>query len=261
MNYPKPQNSSTTSRYDLNAPRQDFDVEDFNQLLNQKGVSVTVEKALQCPCKSESQNQLSSCQNCGGMGWLFINKKNIRILLTGMGSQKEWTQWSEENKGTINFSCPQDEDISFMDRITRINAESIFNEIIHFQTVEGTTFSYTVYPPKNIDYIAIFVSSSQPLMRLSATDYLVDGNIIILNDTLSLPEGEITATIRYRHAPAFHVIDMKRESMDNYRLENGTEQLQLMPISGVARRAHYIEGFENINGNPLLDNNYDETQC
>ena len=71
-------------------------------------------------------------------------------------------------------------------------------------------------------------------------------------------DGLIGITIRYIHAPSYHVIEMKRETMQTYRFNTGTEVLQNMPLSGIGRRAQYILTAPNLQGDNLLDNSYPE---
>lgn len=267
MPTPPPPNSNQNT-HNLGQPRQDFTLNPIENLLYQKGVDVTIEKALQCPCKSGAQNQQTSCLNCGGSGWIFVNSRKTRIVLTGLNSSKDYEQWSEYNKGIINFSCPQDEDIAFMDRITRLNAKSQFNEVITFKQkqsgLETIVFAHLVYTPKLIEYVGLYISDVDPLVRLiEGTDFTINNNKIVLMGSMledyDFSEG-YTATVRYTHAPTFNVWDLKRESFDNYTIEQGatTEKLQFMPISGVAKRTHAITDFKDLSGAGLNNNDYTE---
>lgn len=259
MNFPAP---SSTPSPQL-TPRVDFDLDRWVNLIAQKGVDCKVEKAFQCPCKTDEMNAISNCQNCGGSGWLFINPRTARFVLQGMGVTRDYESWSETNKGVVNFSCMPSEQLTFMDRITRLNAISIYNQVVSFKQVNTTTFAFTTYAIEEIDAILLYQTPTSKLKVLSKeTDFWYQDNLIYLNQSFEIPEnGELTATIRYFHHPAFHVMDMTREAVDNFILKNNKEMVQQLPVRGVARRAHQIENMENLAGNRIIDNSFEECDC
>ena len=75
-------------------PRADLHKREFDTLIHQKGRDVLLETALQCPCKSPSTNQQSDCKNCGGTGWIFVNPRETRMVLTAINAVTEFRPWS-----------------------------------------------------------------------------------------------------------------------------------------------------------------------
>ena len=240
----------------IDIARVDFHRNDFEKLIAQKGREVIKEQGILCPCKSKASNQQSNCKNCGGSGFLFINPVKTRLVLQGMEITPNYKSWSEEIIGDLKVTGSDTEELSFMDRITMLDGRAIFNEVIFFKTKDTVRFSFTAYDIKEILYIAYFEGVENKLRKLALNvDYVFEKNIIRLTNPLLIPVQDfISVTVRYVHAPAYLMIDMKRESMESFELLD-RERLIHLPISGTARRAHYILTAPNLNGDRLLDNN------
>lgn len=248
-------------------PRADLNKPDFDNLVHQKGREVIHETALQCPCKSRSTNQQSNCRNCGGSGWVFINPKRTRMVLTAIDIANDYRPWSEELRGVVNITALVEDELSLMDKITALDAESIHNEVVYFDEVEyeeNIIFAYSTYHIKEILYIGLFSGENAPLRRLElGIDYTIERNIIklIKPEILTFSTvSENNITIRYKHAPQFHVIEMKRDTMQS-TIWKGTEQQQSFPVSAMGKRAHYQLNAENLNHNRLLDNSFIKNKC
>lgn len=240
--------------------RVDFNLNRWASIIEQKGVRVIVKKALQCPCKTQSLNAVSSCQNCGGTGWLFVNPRETRMVLQGMGITQDTQDWTRLVTGQVRISAMPEEELSFLDKIIRLDGESIFSEVLYFKTVNTLRFAFSSYDIKSIDYIGLFVSPSTPLQRLVVgRDFTFEKNRIKLTDDFVLPDDEfITATIRYKHAPVLHIFDNSRETVDNMVYKGGKEELQYLPVSAIARRPHQIPELEKLTGPHLLNNDFSE---
>lgn len=245
--------------------RADFDERRYEQIVAQHGIDCTHEKALQCPCKSEQINALSSCRNCGGTGWFFVNAKTIRILIQGMSYKKIEDVWSSLMNGIINISYLPEHELSYYDRITRVNAKSIFSEIIDFEEDDSKAFGFLSYPPKEIEHIALYQSDTQKLLPLNKDQYVITNNRIDLIN-IALPafnkiETPLTATIRYSHAPTFNVIEVQRESFDKFKWDGAGEKLQELPGKAIARRTHQLDDLVKLRNGKLFDNSYIENTC
>lgn len=247
-------------------PRADFEEIRYEQIVAQHGMDCIHEKALQCPCKSEQINALSTCKNCGGTGWIFVNAKLIRIVIQGMNYKKMEDVWSSLMNGIINISYLPEHELAYYDRITRINAKSIFSEVIDFEEAsDGTAFGFLSYPPKIIEHVALYQSDTQKLLPLERNQYTITNNRINLVD-VSLPvfdkiEAPLTATIRYSHAPTFNIIEVQRESFDKFKWNGTGEQLQELPGKAIARRTHQLEDMMKLRNGKLFDNSYEDDCC
>lgn len=246
----------------LSSPRVDLIKGEFDRLIDQKGRDVILEKALQCPCKSSQTNQQSACKNCGGTGWVFINPVRTRMILAAINIVNEYRPWSEELRGTVNITCKAEEELTVMDKITSLDGEAIFTEVLFFKQKNADVFTYSTYNIKKMLYIGMYSAANSPLIRLKeGIDYTVDKNIIRLKNTTLITEDpnqiDVSITVRYKHAPEFHVIEVKRETMQTFEWQN-QEVLRHMPVSAIARRAHYQLQAANLAGDRLLNNSYTE---
>lgn len=249
--------------FNILPPRADLNRSDFENLIYQKGREVLFEKALPCPCKSESTNQQGTCQNCGGAGWLFVNPKTTRMLVTGVSVTNEYKPWSEEARGMVNVTCQESESLSFMDRITLLDGKSIHNEVLFFNLVNNNLIAFSSYPIKHILISAMFVSTEQELVDIPVESFTIGPrNRIILSKTLfgeDIPE-QVSITLKYYFAPSYCIVEMKRETMQSFRYVEGSEQQQNFPVSALARRTHYeLKPINNVTiDNTLTENKFNE---
>lgn len=249
--------------YFAGSPRADLIKPDFDTLIYQKGRDVIHETAIQCPCKSKATNQSSGCRNCGGTGWLFINPKPTRMVLQGIDVVNEFRPWSEELRGVVNITAHSEVSLSLMDRITALDGEAIHSEVLYLKQKGDDVFTYTTYDIKEVLYIALFVNDNTPLRKLEPNiDYVIERNIVqILVDDLPFVEiNQNNITIRYKHAPQFHVIEMKRDTIQSF-IWQGFEKLQHLPVSAIGKRSHYQLSAENLSNDRLIDNSYTTDSC
>lgn len=252
---------ATTYIAEQTSNRADFNRSDFETLIAQKGRNCIKEQALMCPCKSKNTNQQSNCKNCGGSGWIFINAVKTKLILQRMKALPEFKNWSEVITGDLTVTGSDEEELCWMDRITSLDSNSIFNEVLFFKTRvisnTTTTFAFTSYNIKELKFVGYFAGVNDELIKLTeGTDFIYYKNVIkLINPSLIAVQGEISLTVRYVHAPQYLIIDMNRESMETYTVDGGDKPIHL-PISGMARRQHYILGAPNLNGDNILDNSY-----
>lgn len=252
--------------------RADFNKEDFTNIIVQKGRAVVHEKALVCPCKAATSNQLSSCKNCGGTGYVFVNPKKTRMIISRMKINPQLAPWSEEWRGTVNISANPETELSYMDRITVIDANALLSEALFLTKSEDETFWFTrlTYAPKDLElkYVGLFVNATTPLTKLAhGTDYEIDGNYLKVINLDLIPDGaedrEVSLTTRYSYSPVYHVKDMDRESMETFEMKlDGGEVLKHLPLSALAQKAHNVfKDKISLSGETLLNNNYAESVC
>lgn len=237
-----------------NPTRVDFDLSRYETIIAQKGREVLLEKSLACPCKTKSSASMSSCRNCGGSGWIFTTGRITRMIIQGIKLITDYKAWSEENRGMVNVSCSATEEIAFMDKITILNATSTFAEVIHLDgSGQGENIVNLAYIPTTIDFVGKFVNQNSPILPLTVNvDYTISGNNFTLLSSVN--DSNVHITLRYKHAPVFYIIDLTRESMNTFVLEGGKEKVSNMPLSAIAKKAHYVLNLENVAGNRLVQN-------
>lgn len=242
-------------------PQTNFIRDKFDSLIWQKGYDVIKESAIKCPCISKNTNQQSNCKNCGGSGWVFINKVKTRMVMHSMNVSTKFKEWSEENVGTSSVSCMAADELSYMDRITTLDGNAIFGETLFLKENNDTWYWNTIYDIKEILYIGLFISTQVIFKELVyGTDYVYSGNRITFlkaDDYIDplASEQDISITIRYVHAPQFHVIDIQRETMQSFvKIGGGKEEVIDLPVHCIARRSHYVLDRQNFDSTRVLNN-------
>lgn len=243
-------------------PQAFFKKNDFDVTIWQHGYDVIVEKALRCPCKSRGTDNLSSCKNCGGSGWFFINPKQTKAIMHSMNLQTNFREWSEVNVGTVNISVRDIDKLAFMDRITLLQGNSVHSQTIFTHFYKGALFAFLDYTPKEVEEVYMFVNGETKLILLQEnSDYsMIDYKIIIDKKYHHLKD--VTLSIRYVHSPQFHVIDLPRDVMvSTIKTPDGQKIKASMPVNAVGRRAHYVLNRQSFNGDLYFDNSYEKDCC
>lgn len=236
----------------------------FDTLIWQQGYDVIKESAIKCPCKSENTNQQSNCKNCGGVGWIFLNAKKTKMIMHSMNLNTKFKEWSEQNMGTASISCLAEDELSFMDRITTLDGNAIFSEVLFVRERDDVYFFNTIYNIKEVLYIGLFISTGEVLKPLIyGTDFTYSENKIIFLTASEyidplVTEQDISIALRYKHAPQFHVIDIPRETVATFNKINGDEEGAFnLPIHAIGRRSHYVLDAQNFDNTRVLNNNHE----
>lgn len=217
----------------------------FDVAIEQNGYDVIIERALFCPCRSNDSgcSQLSDCKNCGGSGWVFLNKIKTRAILHSINISNQYQQWTYDNVGSVSITIRDTDRIAEMDRITVLGGESEHSEVIFPTSRDSGVTAYVVYEIKKVRDAYLFINSSTPLKRLKeGVDFSFSNNKITLNEAYQYHEN-LQLTVRYVYAPTFHVIDILRETMVNKtRVEGINLGETQFPIHAIGRRSHNIKG-------------------
>lgn len=247
-------------------PRVGWDVDRFETLIQTQGYDAFIDRAYRCPCADKTSGQaLSTCRNCLGRGWFFIDRTETRVIAQHMDSKRQYQEWSEVNRGTASITTKGIDKLGFMDRIILTQLEEYYSEILRPISFERQLVAYPVYEPLQIKSMFLFASDTIKLIPLTEDMYTVDKNAIIFNNELlnmvrpssfNVTEMPLSITIRYSHYPVYHVIDVNRELM---KVREGKlcgisdSELRQMPINVIARKAHFIFDAQRW-GNNALDN-------
>ena len=244
-------------------------VDDFEELIQSQGYDALIDRALRCPCVDKATGQaLSTCKNCLGRGWFFVDRTETRLIAQHMDSKKRYENWSEVNRGTASITTKGIDKLGFMDKIILTQLEEFYSEIIRPIYFQGEIIAYPVYEPLKVTDMFLFSSDNEKLISIKEGEYVIDGNKIVfdlgIQDKISIDdvnvknksEIPISISIRYSHFPVYHVIDVNRELMkvrESRFCSYNDEKLRQMPINVLARKAHYLfdaqkfgeESFEN----------------
>lgn len=246
--------TKNTKNY-IGIPRIDFLMPDFSALVEQKGLDVVWERAVPCPCSSRQVN-LSSCHNCQGTGWIFINPTQIKAIVSSINKDTKYKEWSQELLGTISLTVRPEIQLNFMDKITLLESHSLQCEVRLVKKREnGSYYINTIYPIESVIEVFKFISPSKPLQRIDVKDYVIENNFLIFkNDCV---EENDSLTITYRHNIMYNVLDLPHEVRNSINLDSlSREKVVNLPVSAIARRAHNVIDANSINGAEVFDNSY-----
>ena len=250
-------------------PRVGWRTRDFEELIQAHGYDAYIDRALRCPCVDKSNGQaLSTCRNCLGRGWIFVDRTETRLIAQHMDSKKRYENWSEVNRGTASITTKASDKLGFMDRIILFQLEEFYSEIIRPIFFENKLIAYPVYEPLEVTNMYLFSEDNEPLVSLTKDDYIIDKNriefdpsileFISINDPniQDFTQIPVSISIRYSHYPVYHIIEVNRELM---RVREGKlcnvddKNLVQMPINAMARKAHYIFDAQKY-GEEAIDN-------
>jgi hypothetical protein len=240
---------------------------DFDAAVWLKGYDVYIDKAIKCPCAVKSNNgALSSCKNCGGSGYVFINRYQTKLLLQSMNIDTRYKEWSQEKLGTVRITARTEDELTYMDRVTLLTGLMSTTQTIHPFTKGNQIKGRATHPPVEIEEVFCFVDGSEELRKLNygtdvsitGIDFSVENNILTFSSEF-LAWEHFSVTIRYKHYPTYHIIDLPRGVMETEALNktNGRNEYTKMPIHAIGRLAHYVLDEQNLNEDFLLDNSYD----
>lgn len=245
-------------------------VDDFEKLIQSQGYDALIDRALRCPCVDKATGQaLSTCKNCLGRGWIFIDRTETRVIAQSMDNKQQYQDWGEVNHGTASITTKGVDNLGFMDRVILTQNEAHYSEVLRPFYYSGEIIAYPIYEPLVIDNIFLFCSDTEKLLPLSDDKYTISGNKIIFSlgigdwvdisdmNIANKSEISISVSVRYSHYPVFHVVQSKRELMkvrESSFCSFSDEDLRQMPINVTARKAHYLFDSQRY-GDEIFENN------
>lgn len=225
--------------------RTDFDPVKFNGKIQEKGLRISWEKMIVCPCrKSISDQAVVECVNCKGTGYHFFGKTEMRALISGAQMSRNLQSWTEELQGSIYVSVDPIYNVGYFDKITVLDATSIFSEVCQVKVVEEENIIVEKYinAKYNIDSILKiykYIGENVGLYEITEDKITISGNKITIEDN-NISEGD-NISICYRYNPVYLVIDNLNEYRNTYVKQGySTEQLQKMPIRILAKKMHLV---------------------
>ena len=242
--------------------RIDFSQPAFDNAIFDKGYEVDWYEAVSCPCSKNREGALSSCQNCLGTGWIFVNPLNTKALITSINKDTKYKYWSQELTGTVNVTLRDVERLSYMDKIILKNKYSLISELRDLRTLPtNEKFIFTTYPIQEVISVFLFNGESNALRKLTSSEYSVSSlNEYVLN--LSISNYPINfngiVSIKYKHKVQYNVVDLPHDLRYSTEINKRGQEVELpLPIQAIARKTQFILG-ESLNyaGTGLIDNSY-----
>ena len=119
----------------------------------------------------------------------------------------------------------------------------------------------TGYTPNN----KVLMSSTGVAYNFSSTSVETPDDVkVIKPDDVTLPAAgrwirtdDLAVSIRYFHELQYFCLDTPHTIRNSYKKNNqGRDELQLLPIHGIARLSHYVVDSLNFQGDNFFDNSY-----
>lgn len=250
----------------IGSPDIQLSKNDFDSVVWKKGYRVYHDKLINCPCKSEEGLFTTTCINCGGTGYVLVQRNETKMILQGMNQETKYKEWSEEKMGLVKITALPTQVLTIMDRIILLDAETTFNQVVYPKKRGKDTFALLFYEPLKVLNILMFDGANRLLKKLTDADYELQSNVIFLKKDFG---NDLRVSINYSYRPQYHIIDTQRDLMLSDT--RGTDLIVVegaqFPISAMGRKSHYVLDRHNYNLTNLdkidIENDYnkDQSKC
>jgi len=250
----------------IGQPTPFFDESAFDAAIWNKGYDIVIEKAIRCPCKDkQTTKNLSTCQNCRGLGWFFINPIETKGIITGINKDLKYKSFSPEFIGDISLTIRDNIRLAYMDRILFKNDYSILSEdkIVREFEESGSIkyFVFLSYEAETIESVWVFNGSANPLIKLTSSQYSINstnGFALDLDyDFTSITDFSGNIGVRYKHEVQHHVVELPHDLRRSFKIDNnGKEEKLQLPVNAICRVAHQVLDLANYDGDGIIDNSY-----
>lgn len=222
------------------ANRVDFYTQDYNELINQKGMKVEWEQAIVCECLSEDSHQPDfGCEFCNGSGFRYLPPKPIRVVSTTFSSSVKLETIGVREPGTAYITPPSDVIMGYRDRLRFVDFKCKYSETIVINP--ETKFSDVTH--RNIKEVLFLVQGE--FQYELGVDFEVTSDeyhIKWINDK-TLPDGNLS--FLYLTTPSYLVVDLLHELRATYVQHRvPKEEFREFPKQYQVRREDFIYGVE-----------------
>lgn len=232
---------------------------DFEKLIWDKGYRVIIENGVECPCKGKTGAPLTTCHNCLGLGWIFLNPIETRAIITSANASTKYKHWSKELTGTVNITVRNEERLSYMDKVTFKTATNILSEVRPLLTTGANKFIFCSYKVESIRNVYLFDSDSTALILVDPIRYSIKSanNMVVDFKGLVYPVGfNGVVSIEYEYLESYNVIDIPHSFRSAFIDDNnGKSQEYNLPVQAIAAKSHMVMGGPtNYMSNNYIDN-------
>jgi hypothetical protein len=220
------------------AQRVDFNTDDFDIVVTQKGARVAYEQAMICQCLSKDSNQPDfMCPYCHGSGFRYFPPQNIRVLVTSFQSTLDLETLGNREPGTAYGTPTSDIVMGYRDRLTFTDFKCKFSETISFPEELGGVSTETY---RNIKSVIALVKDNHIFEQCVDFDVSEDTYHIIWKsedyDASGLQMG-----ILYYTTPRYLVTDILHELRATYIVKgHPSEKFTELPKQYKLQREEFV---------------------
>lgn len=236
-----------------------FNQNDFNAAIWGEGYDVILERAINCPCKGVNPDSKPSCNNCHGLGWVFVDAVQTKAFIQSINKNTKYKDWSPELVGTISITFMSNNRFGLMDKISLINNTSMMSEVLRVRNYNSNRFVFCTYKPKLIKDIYFYVSDTESLIKLDVEDYVISSKnpfIIYIRPDIMINSSNSYISVYYEHNITYNIIDIPHDMRITKEYDNNGKKSQAdMPMQAIARKSQYELGVNtNLEGDNLINN-------
>jgi hypothetical protein len=218
--------------------RTDFDVQQFDRLVKQKGYLMSWEKSSICPCipKSSSGQPNPICTLCLGKGKFWYDSTDIQGVMTNFSEEERFNQTGEVMAGTSYFTTLPIYKLGFWDRLTHWHSFVRYSEIIE-KGAHGGKDKLRFIP---LDVLKLRTVGREYTFN---SDFKIDGETryIDWSPYLYEPNSGERYSIEYTMNPSWIVIDLTNVIRDTYiKRKLPGVQFQELPVRAVVRLEYFV---------------------
>jgi hypothetical protein len=124
--------------------RVDFKIDEFANIITQKGYDLIWEKALKCPCLQEERSAQPdyNCSLCHGKGWYWYDQIDIQGAMTSFSENVKYNQTGEVAMGTAYLTVLPENKLGFYDRVTNLDSRIRHSEVLTKGTSEKDSLRF-----------------------------------------------------------------------------------------------------------------------
>lgn len=222
------------------ANRVDFYTNDYNDLVNQKGMKVDWEQAIVCECLSDDSHQPDfGCKRCNGSGFRYLPSKPIRVLSTTFSSSVKLETIGVREPGTAYITPPSDVIMGYRDRLTFVDFQCKYSETIVINS--ETKFSDKTH--RNIREVLFLIQGDSQYELGVDFEITKDEFHIKWLDDNTLPSGNLS--MLYLTTPSYLVVDLLHELRATYvKHKVPEEEFREFPKQYQVRREDFVYGVD-----------------
>lgn len=220
--------------------RTDFKIEEFANIIEQKGYDLIWEKALKCPCMPEEKSGQPdyNCPLCHGKGWTWFDQQDIKAAMTNFNENVRYNQVGELAQGTAYLTTLPEHKLGFWDRVTHVDSRIRHSEVLTHGDHGGK--DKLRFQPTEIVYCR-----SISTVYTEGVDFTFDHNSFEIDwaPTGLEPNSGDRYSVEYLMPPRWIVIDIMNVIRDTYvKSKKPGITFQELPIRCTVRLEYMVFG-------------------
>lgn len=213
--------------------RVDFNPQDFNDIIQQKGYNLQWEQSVICPCIDlATKRGVSGCPQCNEKGRYYFQTTKIKGIITRQNKEVQiGDALGVLEPGDAYLTVPASIQLTEFDRIINLDSIAVYSEVvIHSETQEDALR----YPPIG-NVIGAFIQPtrhSNIVTLKQNVDFTIDSmGVITWISAVNKPKDNTGVSFRYNRHPSWIVLNTPNYIRDTLVLNgNPTDTFTAMPI-------------------------------